>query len=302
MLKLTRIDEAVESFLSAMQAARKSKYTISNYRNVYNKFARFVGPETPARKIEPDDIRSFLIAQSSVSDRTVHDYHVALSALWTYLLKESIASVHIVRLVEHPDPEEREIIPFTREQVLALIQSTDRSVKYRRPRDHRMVDHAAQNGSRDRAILYLLLDTGIRLAELCGIKVQDLAVNGVKVFGKGKKERWVPFSETTHEFLWIYLDTRKDLQLSTRVFEIQQRGVQEMLERLGKRTGIPNVHPHRFRHTFAISFLRNGGDPYTLQRILGHTSMEMVKRYLAITRDDLILAHERASPVIGMGL
>jgi len=69
------------------------------------------------------------------------------------------------------------------------------------------------------------------------------------------------------------------------------------LQAIGNRAGVRNVHPHRFRHTFAISFLRNGGNGYTLQMILGHTTMEMVRKYLNLAQADLESAHRLASPV-----
>jgi integrase/recombinase XerD len=74
-------------------------------------------------------------------------------------------------------------------------------------------------------------------------------------------------------------------------------GLLQLIRRLGDRAGVNHAHPHRFRHTFAINFLRNGGNAFVLQMLLGHSTMEMVKRYLALAQADAQATHRRASPV-----
>ena len=121
--------------------------------------------------------------------------------------------------------------------------------------------------------------------------------------GKGAKERSVPFSPRTAQALWRYLSTRPDAENSEPLFsthhkrKIDQTQLAKSLKALGAKAGVHNVHPHRFRHTFAIQYLRNGGDPYTLQKLLGHSTLDMVKRYLSLAQIDIDKAHKRASPV-----
>jgi site-specific recombinase XerD len=83
---------------------------------------------------------------------------------------------------------------------------------------------------------------------------------------------------------------------------LKRRRLLENIQYVGKKAGVVDVTIHRFRHTFAINYLRNGGDVYTLQRILGHTTLSMVKRYLAIAQADVEKAHRKASPVAKWGL
>jgi site-specific recombinase XerD len=136
----------------------------------------------------------------------------------------------------------------------------------------------------------------------------DLRNRGLQVIGKGDKERYIPFSARTGKSLFRYLTLRPQDALYQNVFlgkaglPLDRTEILHMLNALGKRAGVQDCHPHRFRHTFAVNYLRNGGDPYTLQIILGHSTMEMVQRYLRLSQIDFDTKHRLASPVENMRL
>jgi len=141
---------------------------------------------------------------------------------------------------------------------------------------------------------------------LCELTHHSLDIKNarVKVLGKGAKERSVPFSPRTGQAIWKYITANNADRLPDEaIFQNQQNRplnrdrLLKILRVIGDRAGISNVHPHRFRHTFAVNYLRNGGDPWSLQRMLGHETMEMVSRYLRIAQADLDASHRRASPV-----
>lgn len=126
----------------------------------------------------------------------------------------------------------------------------------------------------------------------------DLKTRRIRVWGKGNKERYIPISARTASLVFKTLVTADTEQ----PFGLTRTRLAHMLQEIGKRAGIPKVHPHRFRHTFAVYYLRNGGDVFSLQAILGHSSMEMVKRYVSLAQVDLDAAHRLASPVTSLRL
>jgi site-specific recombinase XerD len=291
MLSLAHV---AHEFLDAKSAERYSPSTLRSYFSILNAFSIWIcGRDVDIADITPGDIRAYLGSLDGVADKTVYNHHICLSSLWTFAVEVGYVEVNVVRQVRAPKIPERRVVPFAEEEARRLLVAAKRS--------------------RDRAIILVLLDTGIRRAEICRLSVDDWSPGFLKIFGKGKKERLVPLSPPTEAALVAQLGDRKirgrGVDGGSALFSCVISGhpmtgttISSIMRRLEKYSGVTNVHCHRFRHTFAITYLRNGGDIYTLQKILGHSTLETVKIYLDIVRTDVETAHRTASPIMGWKL
>jgi integrase/recombinase XerD len=157
----------------------------------------------------------------------------------------------------------------------------------------------------------LLLDTGLRSSELCALNLGDVDLKSGKILvrggeaggAKGGKGRTVYLGAAARRAVWRYLVTRDDKTderaplFSAGLRHLTRDALRHLVGRLGHAADVKDAHPHRFRHTFAITYLRWGGDVFTLQRLLGHGSLDMVQYYARLAQVDLEQAHRRASPV-----
>ena len=157
---------------------------------------------------------------------------------------------------------------------------------------------------RNKAIFMVLLDTGLRASELTSLKLGEVDIkNGIiKVLGKGRKERLVRVGLKTQKALWHYIIRRGEttcnyLWLNQRGERLTRYGIGQILHKLGERLGF-RLYPHLLRHSFAITFLRNGANTFEVQYALGHSSLEMTRRYCSsLSFDDVYNRHRIASPV-----
>ena len=169
------------------------------------------------------------------------------------------------------------------------------------------VSSDAKKGLRDRVILELLYATGIRVSELVHIREQDLDMSspGVKVLGKGNKERFIPFGEFCKQSIEAYLSHFKPKLNSDHDFllvnmkgdPITERGVRFVLNDVVKRTaGVTDIHPHKLRHTFATHMLNEGADLRTVQSLLGHVNLSTTGRYTHVSNEQLRKVYLNAHP------
>lgn len=237
-------------------------------------------------------------AVQPVRPRTVQMYFVELRALFDFAVKDGALDKNPLAGVDPPRVRQDQIQPFTDEQIDALLKAAERT----------------QAPKRDKAIRLFLLDTGCRVSELCDLRLSDLDMQTktCQVLGKGNKRRALYFQATTARALWSYLREQPHapsdpLFMAARGIKgrgagLTRTGVFLLMTRLGKAAGIVGVRvsPHTFRHSMAVRFLRNGDHVFALQRLLGHTSLATVNRYLAFAQADLEEQHRLCSPVEGL--
>jgi integrase/recombinase XerC len=172
-----------------------------------------------------------------------------------------------------------------------------------------VADDGSPVGLRDVAILELLYATGVRVGELCGLDVDDVdrSRRVVRVLGKGRKERTVPYGLPADRALGRWLDVARPtllgpgagaaLFVGARGKRIDQRAVRSMVHRrLGDVPGAPDLGPHGLRHTAATHLLEGGADLRTVQELLGHASLATTQIYTHVTAERLRAAYRLAHP------
>jgi len=301
------LSKAIEGFLLHKQVEGLSGRTLEGYKRQLDHLAEHLGnPDLEA--IEANDILQFFDYLSNeyvpkrwsgekhpLSARSKRNYWIALKSFWTWA-KIDLGGADVMDRVPAPQAPTHEPNPFTEAEIQQIIKACGETADGRpHPFEHR-----------NRAIVLALLDSGIRATELCKLKMQDYNQRRGRIFveGKGAKKRNVYLGSTARKAIWRYLADRDNTDDPDAPLFANQYGkplhrhwLRRMIAEIGERANVANVHPHRFRYTFAIQYLRNQGDIFTLQRLLGHSSLKMVRYYLSLAEVDAETAHRRASPV-----
>ena len=224
--------------------------------------------------------------------------------------------VNAAKEIKSPKFQKHPVETFTKEELEKIMKAcvymreaqteTRKKFTMRRPSAHR-----------DQAIVLVLLDTGLRATELCSLIVNDVDLktgkvtvrHGVAGGAKGGKGRTVYLGKVARKAVWRYLASREDgddpkapLFISHADRPFNKDSLRVLINRLGERAEVQKTYPHKFRHTFAITYLRSGGDVFTLQSLLGHGTLDMVRHYAQIAEVDVEQAHRKASPADNMHL
>lgn len=274
-------------YVLSCQIEGKTRRTLGLYSDVTGKFCDFLG-DKPLASVTQGGVRSYLVSMEGCSPVTVNIHFRVLRSFFNFLVRNEY--IERSPLAGMKEPKTPKIFPYvlSEDEVAALLK-------------------AARPNQRDYAIIVFLLDSGVRASELVGLTLDDvnLATRSAKVYGKGQKERMVFLSKPATKALARWLSVREtdeyedSLFLNRRGEALTSSGVLQLVKRLGKKAGLDNkrVSPHKIRHTFASMFIRSGGSPFVLQRMLGHSDIAMSLRYVHMTGDDVFQEHKKYSPM-----
>jgi integrase/recombinase XerD len=313
-----QFSKAIEGYIIAALAEGYSSLTLAAYRSALNTMKEFIG-DKEVSEITTEDLRGFmnyLVTDyrperrnnpnntEPLSTASHHRYWKAMRSFYKWAERD----LNIERpdlSIKMPAWESKTIIPFTEEEVKALLKGCE----YAQVPSGKRKAYQFRRSTylRDRALILTLLDTGVRVGELTRLRIGDVNLENGEVYVRPfhvrkTHSRTTYLGKTARKALWRYLVERNISQQSEALFvtkdnkPMNRQRVLNLLSVLGRSIGIDHVHPHRFRHTMAIQYLRNGGDIFTLQRILGHRRLDMVNRYLYIVSTDTKNAHQKASP------
>lgn len=213
---------------------------------------------------------------------------IALKVFFRFLKREGVLDENPAYYLSSPKLWQMLPEVLSEEEAKALLGAPDRSSK---------------EGARDAAILELLYSSGMRVSELCGLKLKDVEDTFIKVFGKGSKERLVPIGEPAIKALDHYLgqwrgdDKAEFLFLTDQGKPINRQIVWSLVRSYAKAAGLHKlVTPHTLRHTYATHMLNHGADLRIIQELLGHASISSTERYTHLSKKHLTEAFNRCHP------
>jgi len=312
-----KISEAIKGYILDCKVRGRSHRTVEWYEQKLNYVARWLIEEEDAQRLEQVTVamlRAFVLHMHAapvgrttvnkngdttrISPLTVKGYVQVIKGFFNWCYREELVENNISERLKLPSVPDYLIPVFREDHIKSMIDACDLSTTL---------------GYRDYVIILVLLETGIRISELCGLRIQDVHDDYIRVVGKGTKEREVGVSPGVAKHLWKYIYRHRKVhhEAEHRVFinrygePLMPTGVDQLLGDIKERSGITGVRvsAHTFRHTFACMYLEQGGEIYKLSKLMGHSAVDVTEEYLknfnirAARRDQ-----EKFSPVQALNL
>ena len=295
-MQTMNLDHAVDAFTVYCKSKGLAQRTLETYGYALQGIRSFLAPKEASPPIPTaQGIRGYTTAmlEKGLSRGTIRIRLRAIRAFCNFLEREGIVGKSPFDGVEIPKVPNRFPEIITQEQTRKLLNAARRNT---------------WTGIRNRAMLTMFLDTGLRLSELIALDLGDVDLARLTIrirSGKGDKERNVYMGRALLRSIRKWIEVRGFHEESTPFFLTQDgnrldlRNVERIIDRIVKRARLDGVRitPHILRHTFATHYIKNGGDPFSLQRILGHSDIKTTMIYVNLAGVGLQEAHAKASPV-----
>ncbi len=289
-----KMSKAVYNFYLYQNSGSYSTSTAKNYQLTLNRLAKFL-QDPDMENISLGDLRSYMIKLRSMNrtEATRQYYWKVIKSFFGWAERELKIKRPDTDL-EMPTVPETDVLPYTEQEINKIIAACD-CKKLADTNSRAQYKERRPTALRDKLMIYMLLDTGVRISELYRMRFGDVNLENqsihVRYFetGKKSKDREVYIGKKTTRLLIPMMVKNEDLNMDDYIFlsstgyVFDRYAAKKVLSRIGERAGVPNVGAHRFRHTFAIQYLRNGGDIYTLR--IAHTNSRVIRKKLAQEAD-----------------
>ena len=293
MIEDYKKDHIIRSFLDSLYIEKGlSKNTVSSYKNDISSFLSWLNKkQINYQQVSGKNINEFIssLFNSGLKSSSINRKISSIKHFYLFLSKKKIIKYSPADEIETPKQEKYLPISMSEDEVERLLSS---------PNSNRIIER------RDKAMIEILYATGMRISELVNLKLTDVDFNRsvLKVFGKGSKERLVPYGEKAAEALDIYLRDRKrsdskNVFLSNRGSQITRGAFWQRIKIYIKRENLKSsISPHTLRHAFATHLLNNGADLRVVQLLLGHASLNTTQIYTEVANERLKSIHKTHHP------
>lgn len=283
-----RCNKALEKFLYNQKLKNNSIETLDYYKKRIGYFIDFVKNKN-VRLIKTSDYEQYTLylLEKNISDATVKTSLTAVRVFLNFLYNKKFISKDIVSELENFKCGKKTIIILSQEQIQEIYKYYNENEFY---------------GARNLFLISLMLDCGLRVSEVINLKKDDINIDlkSIKVHGKGSKERIVPFSDVSLYYYKNYLkfpQVYDFIAVNISGTQLTTSAIRRLLLNLRDALHFSTLYPHYLRHSFATWFLINGGDPLSLQTILGHETLYMTEIYVHIANQILISMNNKYSPL-----
>lgn len=296
---MSLLASGIQDFLADRARENVSPHTLRSYGSDLEQFLayfRAAGSDPPAPgQFDVLMFREWLghLYDQNLTPVTIRRKLAAVRSLFQFLTRRGVVDVNFARLVRTPKAPKTLPRVLSAEQTNTLIDEIAAG-KIERPYP-----------ARDLAIFELLYGCGVRVSELVGANLDDFDWSGqwLRVRGKGRKERQVPFGEKAADSLQCYLSKRDAAPGTTAVFlnhrgaRINDRTVRKIVKFYAAALlGDSSIHPHSFRHAYATHLLSDGADLRAIQELLGHARLSTTQKYTQVSLNDLMAVYDKAHP------